>query len=441
MSSEIKILVLDLDGTLARTEHLHTGRRVPFDILKNSPPSFNSSPFLYRQEFKYEFGLLIEQGIPVIVITRSPQSYASTLLYLLVVDFTECYPNSEMLPNVCSKIDFIANAYEVLPEHILYIGDRVEDRELAHSSGCQFEYPYWVSESTVQVGIAEDNSLYTELIDFHNQNIGLLETCNKTEELESLCMKAEKGELLLNRENLQLVSHNSSYSGLQLFIQPLISEISFSPAINPKLISRWDYENRFDLIDLLYELIRHLFKPMKLIPGPNNPRKEHLGGIEIRAFSTYAGTFLGEKLWAQCKDWKGKSGQEVRLHLLEIVALVMSAFLTPEAILIPAPASVLSPTQPGEVSRRLAARISQLRRTNLLDILHKTDSFEISIEPTEFISSGKLYCLLDDQLTNGRTIELCLEKFPLEVQKNLSLIVWSYSATGGRWVEAPILEF
>ena len=90
MSSEIKILILDLDGTLARTEHVHNGRKSPYDVLRNSPPEFRTSPLLYRQELKWELSVLIEQGIWVIVITRAPAAYASTLLQLLGIDYSRC---------------------------------------------------------------------------------------------------------------------------------------------------------------------------------------------------------------------------------------------------------------------------------------------------------------------------------------------------------------
>lgn len=443
MSSGIQILILDLDGTLARTENLSQSDRVPYSILKNSPPNFNSSPFLYRQEFKYELSMLIEQGIPVIVITNSSQSYASTLLSLLGIDFSECYPNSDILPTTGSKIEFIAEAYETLPEQILYVANRVEDREEALIAGCQFEYPYWVGQSLIQNQIMHFESLYTKLIEYHIENVGILEIFDKGIEIQKIGEALENGALYFNRNNLLLEAQNRTYEGPQIFAYPLLDELSFQPVINPQLISRWDYENEQYMLEIFYELIRQLFRPKKLVPGPNNARKEHLKGIEIRTFTTYIGAYLGDQLWLQCKDWRGKSigsGQEIRLHLIEIVALVMSAFLAQEAILIPAPSSKLSPSKPGEISRRLAARIAQIRRTNVLDILYKTEDQKIEIEPTEFIKSGKLYCLLDDQLTGGATIESCLEKFPIEVQKNMSLIVWSYSATGGRWVETEVSD-
>jgi hypothetical protein len=432
MSNEIEILILDLDGTLARTEHLHKGRRIPYDILKDSPSEFRTSPLLYRNELKWELNFLIEQGVQVIIITRSPSAYASTLLQILGVDFSECYPHSELLPTPASKIKHIAELYEVQNENVLYIGDSLSDEEAAKLAKCKFEYPFWKDKN-----LLEEDSLYTELINYHFSKIETESSNFKSDTLEFFRDSLESHAINFDRDSLQFVGVNSNYDGVQLFETPFISGDSFLPVINPRIVSRWDYENNNDALTSLFEIVRKIFEPWTLKPGDFNSRKEELLNLEISAFTPYMGTYIGETLWNQCKDWKGKSigsGPEVKLHLIELPAVVISAFLEPQAILIPAPPSHFSESKPGEISRRLAQRIAQIRRTNVLDIFTKSEAGEFETENTSFIPAGEFYCMIDDQLTDGRTIEMCLDRLPQEVKKGISLIIWSYSASGRRWV-------
>ncbi len=440
MSENIRILILDLDGTLARTEHIHGGPRTPFDLLGNSPPGFRTSPLLYRQDFKPELNLLIQNDIAVIVITQAPTAYASTLLQLLGIDFTECYPSSESFASLTDKIRFIRDSYQVTSQDILYVGDSVADEMAAKSVGCRFEYPFWIPDADANL---KEKSLYLKLVGKFSEESEEEFSSYKLSQLEYLHDSLAEGSIGFDAENLEFVGIDSDYEGIQLFLNPFLENNSFSPVINPQVISRWDYENSSIALSSLSGILNLIFTPIRLVPGHYNYRKHQLQGIEIRAFTKYMGTYLGEILWSQCKDWRGKStgsGSEVRLHLLELPAMVMSAALEPQAILIPAPPSQFSETKPGEISRRLAERIAQIRRTNVLDIFWKDPQNEIRIRSTTFIPSGEFYCLVDDQLTDGKTIETCFENLPVQVQKGLSLIIWSYSASGGRWVESPIPE-
>ena len=63
----------------------------------------------------------------MVVITRAPRAYASTVLQLSGLDFTECFPGSNKTPS--KKLIEIAGLYCVDLESILYLGDRVKERD------------------------------------------------------------------------------------------------------------------------------------------------------------------------------------------------------------------------------------------------------------------------------------------------------------------------
>jgi len=70
------------------------------------------------------------------------------------------------------------------------------------------------------------------------------------------------------------------------------------------------------------------------------------------------------------------SGPKTHMHYLELVALGMSAGIysrAERAFVVPVPSSPISPEHPGQVSFRLAHRISELTETPLLNLMHKNE--------------------------------------------------------------------
>ena len=445
MFSPIELLVFDLDGTLASTADLSSGRRVPHDVLKFSPPEFVKSPFLFREELRYELSYAIQCGVKVIIITRAPQAYASTLLQLLGIDFTECIAASLEFDSCESKIRYIQEKYKTPMNRILYLGDLPADEIAAKSVGCQFEYPYWLSITEIEQNESKKSSMYQNLMEniFDEKDEEGLETkylsCfrSRLDSRYELLARISDDEVTFDLTTLMLIDSTTQLPiELQVFNNPITSSVFFWPAINPDFMTRFEYETDFECLEELIDLIKCLFPITKLVPGSFNQGKERFTGTEIRTFTRYMNTLLGDGLWHKCKNWQNKdlgSGPEVHLHILELVAIVMASFLTDEAILIPVPSSPYSHKKPGEISRRLAHRICQIRGLNLLDVLSRGLDNEITIEPRDFIAGGD-YCLIDDQLTNGTTIEECLISLPPEISRNISIMIWSYSSSGSRWV-------
>ena len=142
MSSKINILILDIDGTIAKTANLETPiRRTPHEILQYSPTEYSKSPFLFREDLKLELSYAIQCGIKVVLSTRAPQAYASTLIQLLGIDFMECFPSSPEFGTPESKILYSQQQYDVPLNEILYLGDTSADEVSARIAGCKFEYP------------------------------------------------------------------------------------------------------------------------------------------------------------------------------------------------------------------------------------------------------------------------------------------------------------
>ena len=442
MSNQIEVVVFDLDGTLASTNNLETSfRRVPHDVLKYSPPEFIKSPFLIREELKMEMSLAIQCGVKVFVITRAPQAYASTLLQLLGLDFNECLAASAEFDTPESKISYLQEKYQVPMHRILYVGDMPSDQIAAVNVGCQFEYPFWLAENEEDLEFEKSQSIYWELINeiltdeeetesrhLANYRLGL-------EMRDELIRMGLEGEIVLDQSSLLLLNDGCPIS-LQAFNNPIESDFSFKPAINPNFMTRYDYETDLECYEHLTEFIQTLFDFTKLVPGEFNVRRERFMGSEIRTFTKYMNTLLGEYLWHRCKNWQNKdvgSGPEVHLHVLELVALVMSSFLTNDAILIPVPSTQYSAKKPGEISKRLTYRICQLRGLNCLDILSRDFQGTIISSADDLLSMGD-YCLVDDQLTDGTTVEKCLDVLSAGNSMIMAIMIWSYSASGHRWV-------
>jgi len=449
MSNKISILVLDIDGTIAKTANLDTPiRRTPHEILQYSPAEYSKSPFLFREELKLELSHAIQCGIKVVLITRAPQAYASTLIQLLGIDFTECFPSSPEFGSPESKILHIQKQYGVPLDEILYLGDTSADQVSASIAGCRFEYPYWLGTEDSASLPLQKKSLYeqliTEIFDEEGIESAYDDYINKRlDSREELIKEIEVRNIYLDVKTLLLVKKSDEQpSCLQVFNNPMASLISFKPVVCPEFISRYEYESDENCKEELFDLIKCIFRITKLVPGDYNSHRERFAGNEIRTFTEYMGTLLGESIWNKCKNWLGKSrgsGPEVNLHLLELPALVMSAFLTNDAILIPVPSSAYSPEKPGEISRRLAHRICELRNLNYLDILIEKEKRHFEIKSVKFIPNGD-YCLIDDQLTDGTTVEACLDALPLQLSSKMSIMVWSFSATGQRWVVKEIEE-
>lgn len=432
MSSEVRVLVLDLDGTLARTSEISQGRRTPHDLLKFSKPSFNSFPLAFNEPLNLYLSNIIRYGVPVVIITRSPRAYASTLLQLLGIDYSCCIPSSLTSPE--EKIREIAQKYDVAPEEILYLGDTGEDREQASLAGAQFEYPYWIIHDLNTRTSRKLTSKFFELA-LKAETYAFDDTEPQEETNRAMLLVAlRENEIKLNLDTFSIeYLFDGSPFEIQLFNSPFISEKEIFPPIRNELFTRFEYESSSELRDILFLILNQLLRLPRIRPTRDNAAQSFYEDYIINSFSIYMNRTVGESYWHACKDFKGKSvgsGPEIQLHLIELISLMMSACLESDQVLIPVPSSSYTSSKPGEISSRIAHRIGNLKKLSVLDALTKSTDGEILLKQDHF-SPEVRYVLIDDQLTSGATVYKCLNALPLLIKPKVKVLTWSYSPGRG----------
>jgi len=437
MSTEIKVLVLDIDGTLAKTENISNGRRTPYDILKLSPPQFSHFPLAYIEPLNKALSNIIRYGVPVVLITRAPKAYASTLLQLLGFDYSYCIPSSVTTP--AEKLISISESYQIDTSSILYIGDTEEDKLESGKVDVHFEYPFWSIENEGHRNNARERSLFHKLslladhFEFEEENPS--HEINRSNLLRAIREK----EVFLNLENFQ-IEYNYDHSAfeIQLFNAPFVQANVITPPLNPDLFTRYEYENFLELREILQSTIRELITLPRIRPTQFNSFKSEFENIFVSSFGLYMNRFIGQDYWQVCKDFKGKasgSGPEVHLHLIEMIALIMSAFIERDEVVIPVPSSEFSQNKPGEISRRIAYRLGQLSGINTLDAFEKDieDKFSLKLD---ILRPELKYVLIDDQLTSGHTISACTALIPISEFESFRVMTWTFSPGRG-WLTEP----
>lgn len=431
MQSDFKVLVFDIDGTLAATDNLTEGKRVPYDILKFCPPSAQVFPFEMNPNLGRDFSNFIHAGLRVVIITRAPRPYASTVLQLLGVDFTECIPANGKTR--AEKLIDIANAYGVERNQVIYFGNELDDKEAAREAGCFFERPYWIIEDKEFSQSEKDASFYdllaqeaAELSDYRNEPDYIY---YQWEVIEG----AQRNTLHLDRSTLQLHKSSSSESfPLQIFNQMSPESGPFKPMINPEIFSRWEYQTQADVREELFTVIRNLFGPKKIKQDPYGRYFEELRNVNVQAFGEYGSWNFGQPLWKLAKDYQGGSnGPNPQLHFLELLALVIASNIESPSVIIPVPSSDISVDKPAQFSERLAYRVANLSGSMCCGWLKKRDEQIYSVDIMH-MNPQLRYFLIEDQITSGKNIHECLSTFPESTDSRVQVMSWTYSP-GNRW--------
>jgi phosphoglycolate phosphatase-like HAD superfamily hydrolase len=433
MSENYSLIVFDLDGTLVDTASLSDSRRTPHDVLKYSPPTFRNFPFAFLYPLNEDLSFLIRSGIPVVVITRAPRAYASTVLQLSGLDFTECFPGSQKTPS--EKLNEIAVNYGVESEAILYLGDQKNDSDEAAKVGVSFEYPFWRIQDLDAFNEAKAVSYFHKTVLAAKAMVEADEVNEFENNRSNLHFALKNGDVSLDIETFQIVyNHDNSPFEIQVFNTPFVNDASFKPAILNNFVTRFEYENYVEIRSYLLGILDNLFALLTIVPTSHNPSFNDFKSLNLNAFTNYMNRSVGQIYWQQCKDWRGAySGPEVNLHLIELISLIFASKTRSDQALIPVPSSSFDVLKPGEVSRRIALRVAELANVDVIDVFDKDLQEVISIKEFNFLDSYK-YVLVDDQLTTGRRIKNCLELLPIEARSNLSTLVWSVSFSRGPWM-------
>ena len=96
------------------------------------------------------------------------------------------------------------------------------------------------------------------------------------------------------------------------------------------------------------------------------------------------------------------------------------------AFIVPVPSSPLSPEHPGQVSFRLAHRISELTDIPILNLMHKNDEGVFVSHMAKYPFSKSIY-LIDDQLTKGKNAKRCVELLQEMGVRDIKLFTWTSS--------------
>ena len=136
------LIIFDLDGTLANTKSLESGRREPWQIIAPGVNSTGHSLCLKN----WGFGTLvtetparlIERGHVVIVATSSPLAYASTLLHILGIDYHDLFPSCGAGITKSSTLTRICDEYKFERTDAVYVGDLPVDADCARAAGMGF---------------------------------------------------------------------------------------------------------------------------------------------------------------------------------------------------------------------------------------------------------------------------------------------------------------
>ena len=441
MPKELKVVVFDLDGTLADTANitlLTQGIRSPYDVLSLTPAMDNQKPLLFDNSMIYKISYLIQCGIHVYLITRAPKPYASTLAYLLGVDFCGLIPSNSTLTTVESKLAHISEITGADKSEMLYIGDLVDDQEGARKFGCFFQYPTWTREHLEKKDLISPwfNLCYSRII----REEGLTGVGKTLEsKYEERLRRHDLVTFALERE----YSFNKSYSLCDtngnvllndIFRTPNDSEEVMKPFVNPHIFTRYEYESDEELRRKVFDLIVLARLASARIRSPHTFGPEVLAEIELYASVDYWSGSFGSTLWGLIKNWsqsKG-SGPKVHLHYMELVALGIAAGIYNQglekefAFLVPIPSTRISKEHPGQISLRLSHRISQLTEIPLLNLLIKNDHGEFVPTIERYPFSKSIY-LIDDQITSGNNARKCVEVLQKMGVTDIKIFAWSAS--------------
>ena len=445
---DIELVVFDLDGTIADTANLvsNDARRRPYDILKFSGQSETTTPLLNLHGIKKICNDLIQCDVRIAIITNSPRAYASTLCFLLGIDFDVLIAanNQEGISTKIQKLKWLSSKgaltidESIDPANVLYVGDRLEDEAAAHAAGCQFQWaPTALKDLNPESELLFLAGSCANAIQSRAQSqdplavsrLQLIHTkylANQIEKLDSLD-GSEPLEIALYGTNSPAAVWDDRDDIPYIFnaLQP--NEAIQRPIINPRFMTRYSYENNEYLRNRLFAVL-HKSLGSKRINGGSVCSQ--LQDIEVHSHLKYWSNHLAQDLWKQVKNWHNLgSGSEVELLNLEFVALCMAASIHARgqnAVIVPMPSSPFSEAKPGRVSNRLAKRVSEILDFPFFELFTKEANNDVKAHSRGYPFTRKAI-LIDDQITDGNLSTKCVEAMKLLKFQDFEIRTWSAS--------------
>jgi phosphoglycolate phosphatase-like HAD superfamily hydrolase len=447
--SGIDVVVFDLDGTLLDSEKLVDGsrRRTPFDLLKFTGDSDESTPLKKWKDVQKHLSYLIQCGIKVAVITESPKAYASTACFLLGIDFHILMPNNTdpSLNTKSKKLEFLLGGVKPNQDSsdksetwnpgskVLYVGDTRDDLFVARELSIYYQdiHEFLHSKSSnlkrflrhmVDVIEAEPREELSESCRHANHNS--IRRLHQRAALQHLALDDKK---VHNIENFSEITVGLPAECV-VFYELGEPKPYLRPILHPDFITRYEYEHNEPLLSRLFRALDVKFGSHSLEISQVN---KDLANLNTFAHISYRHSLLGQKLWLRIKDWKGdSSGPEVSLLHLEFIAICMAASIAVEArhaVIVPTPSSVFSQAKPGRISHRLAKRISNLTGHPYFEAIGREEGKQLLINP-KGIPFESTVILIDDQLTSGGTVLRAVNLLSQGGVGEIEIRVWTSSS-------------
>lgn len=446
-----KVVAFDLDGTLANTASLSAGYRRPSLVLTSCRTGDPTDEITFSSQVARLPSRVMLNGAIVAVITRSPFAYASTLCYLLGIDYNVLLTSRDG-NGVAARLERLIAGAQIEPHELLYIGDREADEQAAAEVGADFLYPPWGGDDPVETdplpGCAGRVPFLHDSGHPAYTHGSLLQTLRKSARTGgSLSAKAFQGlrDADLDEQLRSAITWMLLRSAPAQQYRRDLQQLAFAtvPAsaydcVIPKregyglvglsrtIMTRSEYETNANKRSELLRLFAQLHPSHTITTSRVTVDHPGLGVYAFRRFKDSRG---GELLRA-AKDWgghgKGQSRDNVILSLLELPTLAIASRLATNPggpAIVPAPASPWTKSKPGQVSERIAMEAARLGGREVLRILSKSDGGIDCSMPGD----GRDVTIIDDQLTTGDTTSRCVDALKTAGYDVRAVVTWSAS--------------
>lgn len=436
----IKAVIFDLDGTLANTADLATGSRMPWHVI--NPGFAGARDWRWNEDVSNLPGVLISRGYRVVIATRAPLAYASTLAHLLGIDTMEIRASCG---HGLAKAETIATwlrAASLEQSEVLYVGDIEDDTSIATAAGVNFAHvkdvvngslanrlgpirwpgiPREKMQSPIDsspsvsprflnaIADSADGGASAQLVaesirngipdaELHFKALDRMFQYPElaTSDRAALCfftLVQDRGTPL--RRTLQ----HGAFAGLKSSNAQCILDLGLFQCFR-SLVTK--YELRTD-----NDLRRRFLKGVKAVfPHTTGTLVVDSFKIDVRVARTY-GVDVGGRL-RTTKDYGGRygtrfrSGSNVQLGDLDLEAAILASTLDTDDLtpVVSIPSAPATHAQPGEVSLRLAHLVANMTGRKVVQaLLRNGDEFRINanLAPCQVI-------VIDDQVTTGASL-------------------------------------
>ena len=461
----IRAVVFDLDGTLADTSSLGTGRRAPSLLIDGGVSEVgievSPRPWAWSREVSDIPAILIERGYWLGVATRAPLAYASTLLHLIDTDYHILKASCGAGLAKVQTLVQLCRQFGIATHEMVYCGDLPEDKDIATKAGVSFldarslsdhavlekfprllngrgEEPEW-GLSIPAPSTAREHFLLFDYISrlkhgpISQSEIKLVEQyLERTgSSIETAASRAAiSAHLLLYFPALpcrrQLQRELFSNVGPMDRGEIMQGDVAKRFGLKPRLVTSRELREDTRLRDEYLSALQRVWPQLR---GNQDPSLSAVACFD--GDDAYIGKMLGS-----AKDYKRhnaadgrmRSGPEVMLERIRFVSDLIASRLDPKASrpLVPVPASGYSDLQPGQFSIRVARQVADKSNRNLLPILRRVgDDYEVDPHfPRQHLPLT--VDLIEDQITTGGTVIKCREALEHE---GIGVIgVYCYSA-------------